>query len=152
MEIEIKNIEEKKVAHVSATGSYEQLPELFGEVVGYVVKEELDIIEPPYGTYFNSPMDVSTDKLQYEIGIAFTGDGDGEGRVKIKSIPAHQAVSTVYKGPYGQAAKIYQALIEYTIKNDYSIVGPVTEIYLNNPMEVDEDELLTEVRFPVKKS
>ena len=45
MEIKIKDIEEKKVAYVSATGSYEQLPELFGEVVGYAMKEELDIIE-----------------------------------------------------------------------------------------------------------
>ncbi|MGB9937801.1 MAG: GyrI-like domain-containing protein [Methanobacterium sp.] len=151
MEIKIKDIEEKKVAYVSATGSYEQLPELFGEVVGYAMKEELDIIEPPYGTYFNSPMDVSLDKLRYEIGIAFAGDSDGEGKVKIKYIPSHQAVFTIYKGPYGQAAQIYEALIKYAIKNGYDIVGPVTEIYLNNPMEVKEVDLLTEVRFPVKK-
>ena len=151
MEVEIKNIEEKKAAYVSVTGSYDQLPELFGEVVGYVMKENLQITGPPYGIYMNSPLDVSPEELQYEVGITFTGVANGEGRVKIKEIPAHQVVSTVYKGPYGQAAQIYQALIKYTEENGYNVVGPVKEIYINNPMEVAENDLLTEVQFPVMK-
>jgi effector-binding domain-containing protein len=151
MEIEVKNIDETQVAYVPAKGSYEQLPELFGEVVGYVMKEGLQITEPPYGIFFNSPMEVPPQELQFEIGIPFIGEADGEGRVKIKKVPAHQVASTVYKGPYGQAAQVYQALIEYTTMNGYQIVGPVKEIYLNSPMEVSEDELLTEVRFPVVK-
>ncbi|HEX3012897.1 MAG TPA: GyrI-like domain-containing protein, partial [Methanobacterium sp.] len=36
-------------------------------------------------------------------------------------------------------------------ENSYNITGPVKEIYMNNPMEVAEDELLTEVQFPVMK-
>ena len=151
MEVEITNIEEKKAAYVSVTGPYDQLPELFGEVVGYVMKENLQITEPPYGIYLNSPMEVPPEELQYEVGITFTGDANGEGRVKIKEIPAHQVVSTVYKGPYGQAAQIYQALMKYAMENSYDIVGPVKEIYINNPMEVSESELLTEVQFPVMK-
>ncbi len=151
MEVKIKDIEEKKVAYVSVTGPYDQLPELFGEVVGYVMKENLQITEPPYGIYINSPMEVSPEELQYEVGITFIGNADGEGRVKVKEIPAHQVISTVYKGPYGQAAQIYQALIKYATENNYDIVGPVKEIYINNPMEVPENELLTEVQFPVTK-
>jgi len=151
MEIKVKNIEETQVAYISATGSYEQLPELFGEVVGYVMKENLQITEPPYGIYFNSPMEVPHEDLKYEVGIAFTGNANGEGRVKIKKVPAHQTVSAVYKGPYGQAARVYQALIEFAMNNGYEIEGAVKEIYLNNPMEVDESELLTEVQFPVMK-
>jgi AraC family transcriptional regulator len=55
MKIEVKNIEKTKVAYVSVTGPYEQLPELFGEVVDYVMNEDLKVTEPPYGIYFNSP-------------------------------------------------------------------------------------------------
>jgi len=151
VKIEITNIEEKKVAYVSVIGPYDQLPELFDEVVGYVMKEGLQITEPPYGTYFNSPMEVSQEELQYEVGIGFTGDASGEGRVKIKEVPTYQVVSTVYKGPYGQAAQIYPVLIKYAMEKGYNIAGPVTEIYINNPMEVSESELLTEVQFPVMK-
>jgi len=151
MKIEIKDIEEKKAAYVSVTGLYHQIPEILEEIVGYVTAENLQITEPPYGVYMNSPMEVSPEELQYEMGITFIGNANGEGRVKIKEILAHQAVSTVYKGPYGQAAQIYQALIEYADENSYNIAGPVKEIYLNNPMEVSEDDLLTEVQFPVMK-
>ena len=151
MKIEIKAIEENKAAYVSVTGPYDQIPEILEEVVGYVTAENLQITEPPYGIYMNRPMEVSPEELQYEMGITFIGDANGEGRVKIKEIPAHQAISTVYKGPYGQAAQIYQAIIKYAGENGYNIVGPVKEIYMNNPMEVSEDELLTEVQFPVMK-
>ncbi len=151
MEIEIKNIEETQVAYVSATGSYEQLPELFGEVVSYVMNQNLQITEPPYGIYFNSPMEVPQEELEYEVGIAFIGEATGESKVKIKKIPAHQAVTAVYKGPYGQAAQVYQKLMEYAMDNGYEIEGAVKEIYLNNPMEVEESELLTQVQFPVTK-
>jgi len=42
--------------------------------------------------------------------------------------------------------------MEYAVENGYLIAGPVTEIYLNNPLEVSENELLTEVQFPVIKN
>ena len=151
MKMEIKSINEKKAAYVSVTGHYDQIPELLEEVVEYVTAENLQITEPPYGIYMNSPHDVSPEELQYEMGITFTGDINGENRVKVKEIPAHQVVSTVYKGPYGHAAQIYPALIKYANENGYNIAGPVKEIYMNNPMEVTEDELLTEVQFPVMK-
>jgi len=42
-------------------------------------------------------------------------------------------------------------LAEYADKNGYDIVGPVTEVYLNDPSQVSPEEFLTEVRFPVIK-
>lgn len=115
------------------------------------MKEELQITEPPYWIYFNSPREVTPEELEFEIGIPFIGKAKGEGRVKVKNVPAHQVASTVYKGPYEQASQVYQAVIEYVVENGYEIMGGVKEIYFNNPMEVSEDELLTKVRFEVQK-
>ena len=42
-------------------------------------------------------------------------------------------------------------IAEYAAKNGYDVVGPVTEVYLNDPNQVSPEELLTEVRFPVIK-
>ncbi|MDD1774576.1 MAG: AraC family transcriptional regulator, partial [Methanobacterium sp.] len=36
-------------------------------------------------------------------------------------------------------------------KNGYEIAGPPMEFYLNDPREVPESEILTEVRQPVVK-
>lgn len=37
------------------------------------------------------------------------------------------------------------------MKNGYTMTGAPIEIYLNDPMEVLERELLTEIQFPVQK-
>jgi effector-binding domain-containing protein len=42
-------------------------------------------------------------------------------------------------------------LMEHATQNDYDVTGAPMELYLTNPMEVAESDLLTEVRFPVAK-
>jgi len=37
------------------------------------------------------------------------------------------------------------------VDNGYEIVGPYEEVYLSDPGKTMPEELLTEVRFPVKK-
>jgi AraC family transcriptional regulator len=151
MKIDEKNVEEKQVAYISATGSYEQLSELFGEVVEWVMTKGLQITEPPYGLYYNSPMEVAEEELKFEVGIPFIGEAHGKGRIHVKEIPAHQVLSTIHKGPYSEVSPVYAALADYAVKNGYEIVGPPLEIYLSNPMEVRESELVTEIQFPVMK-
>jgi effector-binding domain-containing protein len=42
-------------------------------------------------------------------------------------------------------------MAEYSIKNKYDVIGSPKEIYFNSPHEVAEEELLTEIQFPVIK-
>jgi effector-binding domain-containing protein len=60
-------------------------------------------------------------------------------------------VAGLHEGPYTEVGPIIGAVANYAITNNYEIVGPITEIYLNDPGMVDESELLTEVQFPVVK-
>jgi effector-binding domain-containing protein len=46
---------------------------------------------------------------------------------------------------------VIHAVIDHAVKNNYDIVGPISEAYLNNPNDTPEEELLTEVRIPVIK-
>jgi AraC family transcriptional regulator len=151
LQIEIKNIEEYQVAFIFHKGSYEKIPELLGKVVEWLIAQDVEIQMPIYGTYYNSPMEVSEEDLQWEVGAAFTGTAEPEDDIKIKNVPEHEVVSTVFKGSYGEAASVLGFLIDYALKNGYYIAGPVTESYLNGTDEVSESELLTEVLFPVKK-
>lgn len=150
MEIKEKMVEETQVAYISAKGPYDQLMELFGELVGFVMGKGLQMTGPPFGIYYNSPMEVPQEELLFEVGMPFIGEAE-EGRVKIKKIPAQNVLSTVHKGSYSGVSSVYMALAEYALKNGYEIVGPPMEIYLSNPSEVAEEDLLTEIRFPVVK-
>ncbi|MGV8143845.1 MAG: GyrI-like domain-containing protein [Methanothermobacter sp.] len=151
IEIEIKKILQYQVAFIHVTGSYSKIPESLGKVVGWLMAQKVEIQMPVYGIYYNSPHEVPEEELDWEVGAAFIGELGGTDEIQIKTVPEHEAVSTIFKGPYGEAATVYMALIEYATENGYKIAGPIMESYLNSPDEVPESELLTEVQFPVVK-
>ena len=151
MEIVEKKLGERQVAYITYTGPYDEIPVLMGEVVGFIMAKGLQMMGPPFGVYFNSPQEVPVEELLYEVGMPFAGEAEEEGRVKIKTIPAQLVLSTIYKGPYSEAGMAIGALAEHAYKNNYEIIGPPIEIYLSDPNETPESELLTEMCFPVMK-
>ena len=151
MDVIEKRIEETKVAYIPYSGSYDRIPEYIQEVGQWVMEKGLEMTGRVYGTYFNSPEDVAEEDLQYEIGFSFAGDAMPEGKIGIKEIPEHTVLSAMHQGPYTEVGPVIHAVVDYAVENGYDIVGPVTEVYLNDPAEVPESELLTEVQFPVIK-
>lgn len=151
MTIEVKKVDEYQVAFIPVKGSYEKIPETLGEVVEWLMTKNVEIQMPIYGLYYNSPMEVSEDELEWEVGAAFMGDLEGKGKIQVKTVPEHTVVSTVFKGPFSEANSVYGDMFEFAASNGYEIAGPVLESYLNSPDEVPESELLTEVQFPVVK-
>jgi effector-binding domain-containing protein len=151
MEIKEKRIEETKVAYIPYRGSYDKIPEYMQEVGQWVMEKGLEMTGTVYGTYYNSPEDVPEEDLQYEIGFSFAGEAQQEGRVGVKDIPEHTVLSAMHKGPYTAVGPVIHAVVEYAIDNGYDIVGPISEVYMNDPSITPENEWLTEVRLPVIK-
>ena len=150
MKIELKTIEEKQIAYIAQTGPAEEMGILFGEILTWVMKKGLRMVGPPLSIYPN-PEKVAPGEMEYEAGVPIVGEVGEEGRIRIKKIPAQQILAAIHKGPYKEIEPVYKAIMEYIMKNGYEIVGAPMEIYLNNPREVSENELLTEVQFPVRK-
>ncbi|MDD3753955.1 MAG: GyrI-like domain-containing protein [Methanobacterium sp.] len=151
MEVVAKKIGKRQVAYIKYKGSYEEVPVLMGEVVGFIMAKGLQVMGPPFGVYFNSPHEVPVEELRYEIAIPFTGEAEEEGRVKIKTIPEQLVLSTVYKGPYSECGAVIKALAQHASQNDYEIIGSPMETYISDPNETPEKDLLTEMCFPVMK-
>lgn len=151
MEIVEKKIGKRQVAYIKYKGSYEEVPILMGEVVGFIMAKGLQIMGPPFGVYFNSPEEVPVEELIYEIAMPFAGEAEEEGRVKIKTIPEQLVLSTVYKGPYSECGTAIGALAQHAYQNGYEIIGPPMETYISDPNETPEEDLLTEMCFPVMK-
>ncbi|OPY28198.1 MAG: Bacterial transcription activator, effector binding domain [Methanobacterium sp. PtaU1.Bin242] len=151
MEIVEKKIGKRQVAYVTYKGPYDEVPVLMGEVVGFIMAKDLQMMGPPFGVYFNSPHEVPVEELMYEVGMPFAGEAEEEGRVKIKVNPEQLVLSTIYKGPYSECGTALGALAQYAYKNGYEILGPPTETYLSDPNETPEKDLVTEVWFPVIK-
>jgi len=154
MKIELKTIPQHQVAYIYQIGNYDKIPECLKVVIEWITRQGLQVKDPVYGLYHNSPLEVAPEELEWEVGAGFEGEieindieDDFDQEVQLQTIPEHQVVSTVFQGPYGEASSVYVDLYEYTLKNNLKIVGPVKEIYLNNPENASES--LTEVQFPV---
>ena len=150
MKIKFKNTKEKQVAYIIATGN-KQIPHIFTELMNYITKSDIFIIEYPYCTFFNNTLNVASEELHYEIGIPIIGDISGKGMIQIKKIPGKRVVSTIHNGSYKQINHAYHALMKYAVKNGYLLSGPATEIYINGTPEVSKNEVSVEVRFPIIK-
>ena len=134
---------------VAAIG--DDMGRLLGEVIEWVMKGGLQMAGPPFAVYYSSPEDMARGEMEFDVGIPFIGEAQGEGKIQIKTFPAHEVLSAIHKGTYNQIAPVYAALMEHATQNDYDVTGAPMELYLTNPMEVAESDLLTEVRFPVAK-
>jgi len=71
--------------------------------------------------------------------------------VEGKSVLVIKVVSVIHKGPYEEVDVAYSKLFEYMSEHSLTMSGPARSIYLNDPAEVPEDELLTEVQIPVNE-
>ncbi len=151
MEIELKKTEEKQVAYIFYKGPVEDMGDLIGEIVDWMMAQKVEMDGPPYSAYYTSPAEVAPEDMQYEMGVPFAGEASESGKVKIKTIPIQQVLSALHKGPYHEVGPVYEVLMNRVIEDGYQMIGAPVEIYFNSPMEVPESELLTEVQFPVIK-
>ena len=155
VKIEAKMAEEMRAAclfHKGAVAAIgDDMGRLLGELMEWVMKGGVQMAGPPFAVYYSSPEDMARGEMQFEVGIPFIGKAQGEDNIQIRTFPAQNVLSAIHKGPYSQIAPVYAALMEYATKNEYEVTGAPMELYLTNPMEVAESELLTEVRFPVVK-
>lgn len=151
MQIKEKKFEEVTVVYIDCKGSYLKIPDYMQELGTWVMKKGLEMTGLVYGTYYNSPEEVAEEELLYEIGFSVNGNIVEEENIKFKTIPEHTVVAAIHKGPYTNVGPVIHAVAEYAISKGYNIVGPITEVYFNDPNVVDEEELLTEVQFPVMK-
>lgn len=75
---------------------------------------------------------------------AVTGEGVG-----LEEVPGAHVVSTTHKGSYSEVPEAYTALFAWLEENGRKAAGPAREVYLNDPQDVPESELLVEVSIPL---
>lgn len=72
-------------------------------------------------------------------------------KMEIKTLPAIRAISIIYRGPYPGVEAGYNRIFSYAGENRLETLGPGRELYFNDPAEVPEEELMTEIQIPVKE-
>ncbi|WP_287155839.1 GyrI-like domain-containing protein [Candidatus Solincola tengchongensis] len=74
------------------------------------------------------------------------------GEVGVKTVPATEVAFLVHKGPHSGLQDSFLKLMRWVAENGYELMGPGEAVFHNDPVTVrSEEELITELRFPVRK-
>ncbi len=153
MAIEDKIIEEQRLAIINYKGNVEDMGILLGKLMAWAEVNEIEVIGPPFAIYYTSPENTAPENMIYDMGIQVTKDTDliEKEEINVVDLLEHRVLSIVHNGSYKNLPKSYKEMVEYSIKNNYDIIGFPKEVYFNSPHEVPEEELVTEIQFPVIK-
>lgn len=87
-----------------------------------------------------------------EVAVPIKEEVEGAGDIKCYELPGSKMAKIVHYGPYETCQSTYEKLFRWIESNGKSITGPIRELYLNDPREIPEDEILTEIYAPIEKS
>ena len=77
-------------------------------------------------------------------------------RVKVHTLPGVEAAaSVIHHGPFATLPEAYNAIWKWIEVNGYRVVGPVREIYLQEPRQIgdqNDPSTVTEIQFPVSNT
>lgn len=155
---ELKQLPEMLVVGKEHIGPYWESAPIFQEVFQWIAAN-LDALKGPMiAVFYDNPKEISPEKCRSLIGAPIKEEKKSmeiPKNLKMTLMPSVDAVSVIYKGPYysGEKYKAYGVLKEWLDKNpNYTLNNNnIIEIYQNSPLEVKEEDLITEIYMPVKK-
>jgi DNA-binding transcriptional MerR regulator/GNAT superfamily N-acetyltransferase len=85
-----------------------------------------------------------------EICLPVAAPFPGSGAVYGTELAGGPAAVTVHRGPYAEIGPAYHTVSGWISDHGHELAGGPREVYLNDPREVAEADLLTEVRWPIR--
>jgi len=132
---------------------FTDLPAGIGRVVGSLIGANVTPVGAPF-TLFHQAPDGDTEG-DIEMCVPVSQDVlldealDPSGELTAVSVAAGPSASIVHRGSYEDMGRSYAAIAMWVQEHGHVVVGPTREIYLNSPAEVAEEDLLTELLFPI---
>lgn len=129
------------------TEIFADVPAGFGKVMTFLTQAGINPVATPFTMYYQAPDAETSGDIAMCVPVASIIDGNDD--VVVLELAATTTASVVHKGSYDNMGESYAAVATWIHKHGHHITGPQREVYLNNPAEVAEDELLTEIHFSI---
>ncbi len=151
---ELKEVASQLILGIRFRTSTEKIQGDIGAKFGALFAYLGDLGQPPAGIplalYYGEDFDPND--FEMELCVPVSSLPEGRGEIVAHELPGGTVVSTIHKGPYGTMEETYAFLGAWVKENGYRYTGPAREIYMNDPSQVPESELLTELQHPVAKA
>lgn len=149
--IQVKEKPAFSYAYMSFSGSFKTMSQNIMAFMGEFFKQGLQPAGALISIYHNSPEMVEESELKWDIGFPVSAGIQVKSPLKIATYEKKTVMVFTHQGSYDLLPAVYKKLTTYIQSNQYELVLPTYEFYLNNPMQVKPEELLTRIEIPVKK-
>lgn len=147
---EIKEQDPQPTLSIRSRTPIQGLPRLLGESYGKIAGYLAELGEQPAGAPFAAYHNMDLHDLDVEIGFPVTKAIEGKGEIQASQVPGGKLGYALHTGPYGDIAPAYDALTQFVKEKGYEPTGVSYEFYLNDPEETPQDQLQTQIVFPLK--
>ena len=156
-EITIKRVEPIMVVSTRreiGKGAFQEESKMWETVDKFIKANKVQQTIPCMALYHNGTWDWdATKKWDVEVAEPITKKVDGTDEVNVKELPLTEKMACiVHHGSLSSIGETYRAIANWIKQNNYSIVGPVREIYhVGEWATSNEAEYVTELQFPLNK-
>ena len=152
MNIEVKEMQGKTALAVTIKANMGNIAavmhEGYAKIIGYLTELGQYPTGAPYAAYMNCGEGFT--EFDLEMGFPVAAEVPARDDLFMSKSFEGKAATVLYKGAYKDIEPAYTALMEYMAANSLESTGVYYDYYLNDPDNVPEEKLLTEVVFPVK--
>jgi effector-binding domain-containing protein len=154
-EISVVDVPDQKVLGIRKRGKYQMIAELLPQLFQYAVSKGAQIQGPPMFVCHETGAEEvkkadQESNADVEVAVPVGGQLEETDDIKYYTLPGGKMAKILHKGPYEACEPTYNKLFAWIEENGKKIVGPTREVYLNDPREVPETEILTEIYAPIE--
>ena len=151
--VQTETMPERRLAALLHKGSYNCLDKSFAKLAHTASSENLwPRTAGMVGVHYSDPNVVNEDDLRAHAGLVITDQEPVPQSLEEVVLPAGPCAVLNYKGPYTAIKVAYDYLYGDWLPNSGKEPAdlPPYELYLNNPMDTEESELLTNIVVPLQ--
>lgn len=153
-EISLVDVPTQKVIGIRKKGKYELIAQLLPQIYEYAMARKAEFAGPPIFVCHEITLDevMKADQqgtADIELAIPIFGSIEETDDIKCYDLTGGTMAKILHKGPYQDCQPTYEKLYSWIEQQGKKIIGPVREVYLNDPNEVTPEEILTEIYAPI---
>ena len=148
----IEQKEEQQVLSIRTRTAVQDLPKVLGQSYDLIVQYLCELGEAPAGPPFVGYFNMDMQDLDVEIGFPVTRPLPGKAEIQPSQLPAGNHATCLHSGSYKALEQTYNALQKFIAEGGHKPSGVAYEFYLNDPNETPEDQLQTQIVFPLEET
>lgn len=143
---------DQRYAYLEHIGPYQGTGSLLPEVHRLLAREGVRPSGPPFALYYDDPSSGPAESLRSRACVPVESWTQPSTPLQVDTLPSRTVAYAVASGPYPNVPTVYSGIFSYMEKLNWTLAGPIREIYLIPPSEVDDySQLLCEVQVPVMR-